>query len=136
MALTAEEKRRLDVLEHGVGVLIGLALGGPAGARLGNAAVSAHQASPVTQIQKDLLFSTLPERQGVAQGMVLEALGASATGFPLPPEPKKKRRASASSKRYGRAFKKIQHKYKKKNGSWKKDGFKRCAAAARRMAKK
>lgn len=132
MALTAEEKRRLDVLEHGVGVLIGLALGGPAGARLGNAVVSAHQASPITQMQKELLFSTLPDRTradllGVGEG--------SATGFPLPPM-KKKRKANAASRRYGKCFKKIQHKYKKKNGSWKKDGFKRCAAAARRMAKK
>lgn len=49
---------------------------------------------------------------------------------------KKKRAASAYSKRYGRAFKKLAPKYKKKNGQWKKDGFKRCAAAARREAKK
>jgi hypothetical protein len=49
---------------------------------------------------------------------------------------KKKRAASAYSKRYGRAFKQLAPKYKKKNGQWKKDGFKRCAAAARRMAKK
>lgn len=47
-----------------------------------------------------------------------------------------KRKASAYSKRYGRAFKKLAPKYKKKNGQWKKDGFKRCAAAARRVAKK
>jgi len=132
MALTAEEKRRLEILEQGVGVLIGLALGGPAGARLGNQAVQVHQASPFTEIQKSLLFSTLPERAGAD---LLEARGSAATGFPLPPM-KKKRRATAASKRYGKAFKKIQHKYKKKNGSWKKDGFKRCAAAARRMSKK
>jgi hypothetical protein len=134
MALTADEKRRLDVLEHGVGVLIGFALGGPAGARFGNAAVSAHQASPITELQKSLLFSTLPER-GIEGADLLGARGSSATGFPLPPM-KKKRRANAAAKRYGKCFKKIQHKYKKKNGSWKKDGFKRCAAAARRMSKK
>ena len=52
------------------------------------------------------------------------------------PVPKAKRRASAYSKRYGRAFKRLAPKYKKKNGSWKKDGFRRCAAAARREAKK
>ena len=134
MALTAEEKRRLDVLEHGVGVLIGLALGGPAGARLGNAAVDLHQASPLVQLQKDLLFSTLPDR-GIGGADLLGARGSSATGFPLPPM-KKKRKATAYSKRYGKAFKRLAPKYKKKNGSWKKDGFKRCAAAARRMAKK
>ena len=48
----------------------------------------------------------------------------------------KKRAASASQKRYGREFKRLQSKYKKKNGGWKKDGFKRCAAAARKAAKK
>lgn len=46
------------------------------------------------------------------------------------------RKASAYSKRYGKAFKRLAPKYKKKDGSWKKDGFKRCAAAARRAAKR
>jgi len=45
------------------------------------------------------------------------------------------RKASAYSKRYGKAFKRLASKYKKKSGGWKKDGFKRCAAAARREAK-
>lgn len=41
-----------------------------------------------------------------------------------------KRRPSASQKMYGRAFKRLSPKYKKKNGGWKKDGFKRCVRAA------
>lgn len=133
--LTAAEKRRLDKLEHGVGILIGLALGGPAGARLGNAAVSAHQASPIVQAQKELLFSTLPDR---SPEMIMPAYGNEAAAFfPVPSfTPKKKRRASAYSKRYGKAFKKLAPKYKKKNGGWKANGFKRCAAAARKVAKK
>lgn len=49
---------------------------------------------------------------------------------------KKKRKPSAYNKRYGRAFKRLAPKYKKKNGQWKKDGFKRAAAAARREAKR
>ena len=52
------------------------------------------------------------------------------------PKAKPKRKASAYSKRYGRAFKKLAPKYKKKNGQWKKDGFKQCAAAARKEAKR
>jgi hypothetical protein len=48
----------------------------------------------------------------------------------------KARKASAHSKKYGRAFKRLAPKYKKKSGGWKKDGFKRCAAAARKAAKK
>jgi hypothetical protein len=50
--------------------------------------------------------------------------------------PKIKRKASAYSKSYGRHFKRLAPKYKKKSGGWKKNGFKRCAAAARKAAKK
>ena len=49
---------------------------------------------------------------------------------------KKKRKVSTYQRKYGAAFKKLAPKYKTKAGKWKKDGFKRCAAAARRMAKK
>jgi ribosomal protein L17 len=45
------------------------------------------------------------------------------------------RKASAYSQKYGRAFKRLAPKYKKKNGSWKKDGFKRCQKAAHRAVK-
>ena len=50
--------------------------------------------------------------------------------------PKRKRKASAYSKKYGRAFKKIAPKYKNKSGGWKKDGFKRAQKAAHREAKR
>lgn len=49
---------------------------------------------------------------------------------------KGKRTASAYSKRYGKAFKRLAPKYKKKAGGWKKNGFKLCATAARKAAKK
>jgi len=49
---------------------------------------------------------------------------------------KKKRKPSAYQKRYGAAFKRLAPKYRKKGGGWKKDGFKRCAAAARKVAKR
>ena len=48
---------------------------------------------------------------------------------------KRKRKPSAAQKRYGKEFKRLAPKYKKKGGGWKKDGFKRCAAAARRAAR-
>jgi len=47
-----------------------------------------------------------------------------------------KRKASAYSKRYGKAFKKISNKYKLKSGAWKKNGFRLCAAEARKMARR
>ena len=49
---------------------------------------------------------------------------------------KTKRKPTAAQKAYGRHFKRLAPKYKKKSGGWKKDGFKRCAAAARKAAKK
>ena len=49
--------------------------------------------------------------------------------------PKRKRGPSAYNKAYARAFKKVAHKYKTKAGKWKKDGFKRAAAAARKAIK-
>ena len=56
-------------------------------------------------------------------------------GDTAPAPKKKKRKASAYSKRYGREFKRLSPKYKLKNGSWGKDGFKRCQAAAHRATK-
>lgn len=50
--------------------------------------------------------------------------------------PKAKRKASAYSRRYGSAFKRIAPKYKNKRGGWKKDGFKRAQKAAHKLARK
>ncbi len=49
---------------------------------------------------------------------------------------KTKRKVSAASKRYGRAFKEIAPTYKLKNGSWKKNGFRSAVRAAHKLAKK
>jgi len=49
---------------------------------------------------------------------------------------KPKRKLSAYGKAYGKNFKKVQGKYKKKNGSWKTDGFKRAQAEAHRLTRK
>jgi len=49
---------------------------------------------------------------------------------------KTSRKVSAYSKKYGRAFKKLQSKYKTKAGKWQKDGFKRCQKAAHALAKR
>ena len=47
----------------------------------------------------------------------------------------KKRKKSKYHAAYGKAFKRLAPDYKLKNGSWKKNGFKRCAAASRKVAK-
>ena len=46
------------------------------------------------------------------------------------------RKASAYSKRYGAAFKRLQKKYKTKGGAWRKGGFKACQKAAHKAARK
>jgi hypothetical protein len=46
------------------------------------------------------------------------------------------RKASAYSKRYGAAFKRLAKKNKKKNGGWKQGGFARTQKAAHKAAKK
>ncbi len=55
---------------------------------------------------------------------------------PVPKAEKPKRKASAANIRYGKMFKKVAPKYKLKNGSWAKDGFKRAQAAAHKLTKK
>ena len=50
--------------------------------------------------------------------------------------PKPKRKASAYSKRYGAAFRKVAPRFKKKNGSWKTDGFKKAQKAAHKIARR
>jgi roadblock/LC7 domain-containing protein len=59
----------------------------------------------------------------------------AASKLAAPIEKKVKRKASAYSKKYGRAFKKVAGKYKLKSGKWAKDGFKRAQKAAHKMAK-
>ena len=46
-----------------------------------------------------------------------------------------KRKASAYSKRFGLAFKKVSKKYKKKNGQWMKNGFRDAVRAGHKLAK-
>ena len=49
---------------------------------------------------------------------------------------KTKRRASAYSRKYKAAFRRLASKYKNKNGTWKKGGFKAAVRAAHKAVKK
>ena len=80
-----------------------------------------------------VLLKALLESAGVD---TVDAKKISETKLVKKVDKKVKRKASAYQKRYGREFKKLASKYKTKAGRWKKDGFKRCAAAARRAAKR
>lgn len=57
----------------------------------------------------------------------------------MPPqaeEKPKKKRSTAYQRRYKASFRKIQDQYKKNNGEWRKNGFKRAVKAAHDMAGK
>ena len=76
------------------------------------------------------LLQELPASAGVNTGV------AKAAGERLAPVEKKvKRKASAYSIKYGKAFKRVAGKYKLKSGRWAKDGFKRAQKAAHKLAK-
>ena len=77
------------------------------------------------------LLQELLESAGVNTG-VAKAVGKLAE----PAEKKVKRKASAYSIKYGKAFKRVAGKYKLKSGRWAKDGFKRAQKAAHKLAKK
>lgn len=58
-------------------------------------------------------------------------------GDPAPrPKEKKTRKVSAYHRRYGKEFRRIEPKYKKKNGGWVKDGFKKAQKAAHAATRK
>jgi hypothetical protein len=46
-----------------------------------------------------------------------------------------KRKASAYSKRFGKAFKKVSPSFKLKNGKWKVNGFRSAVRAGHKLAK-
>lgn len=76
------------------------------------------------------LLKELLESAGVSTGLAKEIGDLAA-----PAEKKVKRKASAYSIKYGKAFKRVAGKYKLKSGKWAKNGFKRAQKAAHRLAK-
>lgn len=89
---------------------------------------------PTCQLMRGILLS-----QGVP-APAIEAIGVLADPIIDQVEnkvvKKTKRKASAYSKKYGRAFKQVAHKYKLKSGKWAKNGFSRAQREAHRLAKK
>jgi len=76
------------------------------------------------------LLQELLESAGVSTGVA-----KSAGSLLAPAEKKIKRKASAYSIKYGKAFKRVSKKFKLKSGAWAKDGFKRAQKAAHKLAK-
>jgi len=64
------------------------------------------------------------------------SVASSGKSSPKKANPAPKRTPSAYSAKYAKAFKSVAPKHKKKNGSWKKDGYKRAVKAAHAKAKR
>ncbi|GAI73868.1 unnamed protein product, partial [marine sediment metagenome] len=78
----------------------------------------------------------IKEGEVLTQVMPTDAMEAVEAVKELSPsKPKKKRKKSKYHIAYGKHFKAIQADFKLKNGKWKKNGFKRCAASARSKAR-
>ena len=60
------------------------------------------------------------------------AMSGRVSAEPTSAEVPKPRKASAYSKKYGKAFKRISPQFKKNNGEWKKNGFRNAVRAAHR----
>lgn len=130
------------------GAAIGTALGGPVGGTVGAVtglivgdanmvfpldmvAIPAYQAymiqgAPAMQVYIRAGETLLPTGGNVedVQEVTQEATVEST----------KKRKVSKYNKAYAKAFKSVAHKYKKKDGSWAKDGFKRAQREAHKIA--
>ena len=77
----------------------------------------------------EVLTQVHPTDAQVAERIVLDR------GEDRPPVVAVRPRATAYQNRYKRAFNKIKSRYKKKDGQWKKGGFKAAVKAAHKIAK-
>ena len=135
MVTKAEEREwrrkfdaRLAQMEEILGTFIGSSLGGAPGGALGRSAVELYQVSPAKKQQMDLRDYLVEKAFGrlLEDGVVNSKTAAV----------KKPRKASAYNKAYAKEFKRLSPKYKKKNGQWKKNGFKNCCKECHKCCKK
>ena len=88
---------------------------------------------------EEMIIKLLVKMLGRSLDSREDFLQAEAEARDVPRErksPKRKRKASAYSKRYGAALRKVAGRFKKKNGSWKTNGFKNAQKAAHKSAKR
>jgi len=126
-----------------IGSVLGATLGGISGFILGDQetvfpidmiAIPAYQAyllsgTPAFQIyikEGEVLTQVIPTDAMEAVEAVSDVSTRTST---------KKRKKSKYHTAYGKHFKQLAPKYKLKSGAWAKNGFKRCADAARKKAK-
>ena len=93
-------------------------------------------ANLLRSIADGLVEDVLEPATGLDADLLKAFIEGTTTGAVEAGKAKKGRKVSAYSKAYGKAFKRVAPKYKKKNGSWKKDGFKRAQKEAHKLAGK
>jgi hypothetical protein len=76
------------------------------------------------------------QEYGLDSGLDLKERARLTALDAAPPEVKQKRKPTAANRKYSKAFKKLKSNYMKKNGGWKKNGFKNCSKASHKMCKK
>jgi len=84
----------------------------------------------------DALLVPVATLTGLEPEIVQGFVEGTTTGAVAAGKAPKGRKRSAYARKYKAAFKRVSKNFKKKNGEWKKDGFKRAVKAAHKEAKK
>lgn len=82
----------------------------------------------------DALLVPVATATGLPPAAVQTFVEGTTTGAVAAAQAPKKRKASAYSRKYKAAFKRVSSKHKMKNGKWKAGGFKRAVKEAHRIA--
>lgn len=82
----------------------------------------------------DALLVPVANLTGLPPEAVQGFVEGTSTGAVAAGKAPKSRKVSAYSKAYSKAFKRVAPTHKKKNGDWKKNGFKAAVQAAHKMA--
>tara|TARA_R100000951_G_C2642116_1_gene181300 strand:- start:228 stop:533 length:306 start_codon:yes stop_codon:yes gene_type:complete len=84
----------------------------------------------------DALLVPVATLTGLEPELVQGFVEGTSTGAVAAGKAPKGRKRSAYARKYKAAFKRVAKNYKKKNGEWKKGGFKKAVKAAHKEAKK
>ena len=82
----------------------------------------------------DALLVPVASATGLPPALVQGFVEGTTTGAVAAGKAPRSRKASAYTKKYKAAFKRVSSKYKLKNGKWKAGGFKRAVKEAHRIA--
>ena len=82
----------------------------------------------------DALLVPVASATGLPPALVQGFVEGTTTGAVAAGKAPRSRKASAYTKKYKAAFKRVSSKYKLKNGKWKAGGFKRAVKEAHKLA--